>query len=196
MNREQRFWYLDELVTQGIAAKLAFQALEMHLSNEQTKHSLLVWSSISSFLAHTAAISKILFPPRNNGRDRATELIEILQIPELTELRNRSGRDNVEHMDERIDNWAARDANHVISMVIPNREGYDYLCTPDKAVRRVLIQEDLIYVSENSQGHRVETLLGELLRESVIVLDSAHQQMLRDPPYHFLLVVALANYAR
>ena len=193
MNREQRFWYFDELVTQGIAAKISFENVERYLANEATKQSLLVWSSISAFLAHTAAISKILFPSRDGGMERAAELLELLNQPQLAHLRDRSGRDNVEHMDERIDNWAARDANYVVSMVIPDRAGYEYLCTPDKAVRRVLIEEGLVYVSEDRRGRRVETHLRDLLQDAEMVRETSLQRMLEDPPYQFLFAAAIAE---
>ncbi len=196
MNNQQRFWYLDELLTQGLAAGVAYDSFLRYVGADETKQTLLVWSNLSAFFAHTGIISKILFPPRRGSQDRAAILVEALQLPELNALQDRNGRNNIEHIDERIDNWAVRDADNIVSMVIPDREGYDYLCTPDKAVRRVLIESELTFVSEDHEGNRVETNLPHLREEARIVMEKAHAKMHEDPPYHFLLAKALSDYER
>jgi hypothetical protein len=178
MNREQRFWYLDELVMQGLGASVAYDSFLRYMRNDDTKQSLLVWSALSTFFAHTGIISKILHSPRRASKDRAHILIEALQLPELDELQNRAGRNNIEHIDERTDNFAARDTNSLVSMVIPDRQGYEYLCTSDKAIRRVLIESELIFVSEDYKGNRIETDLPCLRAEARMVLEKAHEKML------------------
>ena len=196
MNNQQRYWYLDELLSQSLAATVSYDSLIRHLSNQQARNTVLVWSDITAFLAHAGVVSKILFPALADRRDRADEILEALGIDDLPNIRVRSGRDNIEHIDERIDNWAARDANALVSMVFEDRAGYEYICTPEKAVRRALIEPEMAYVSENRNGGRVETPLGAILAELEQVQNLAFNAMQRDPPYHFLLAQALANHAR
>ena len=196
MNNHQRYWYLDEMVTQSLAASISYSAMERRLGDPETRQTLLVWTNVSSFLGHAGIISKILYPPRQPGQDRAKELKEVLRLPALPYLEDRGGRDNIEHIDERIDNWAAKDGAGLVSMVFDNRAGFDYLCTPDKSIRRALIADDLIYISENRLGDRVETPLRSLLAEIEIVRDRALEGIQADPPYHFILASALQRHGR
>ncbi|WP_407353486.1 hypothetical protein [Luteimonas sp. R10] len=196
MNNRQRFWYLDELVTQSLSAVASHATLRRYLANPETKQTLFVWTNVSAFLGHVGIISKVLYPARQSSRDRATEIKETLDLPELPNLAERAGRDNIEHIDERIDNWAAKDIGSLISMVFDDRAGYEYICTPDKAVRRALIESELIYISENQHGERVETSLQPLLAEIEIVRDKASTGIQADPPYHVILAAALHGHAR
>ena len=196
MNRHQRYWYLDELLSQSLAAGVCYSSVLRHLGLPQARDTVLVWSDIAAFLSHAGVMSKVLFPAPADRQDRATELRAVLGIDRLPNLEDRAGRDNIEHMDERIDNWAARDTESLVSMVFEDRAGYNYICTPDKAVRRALIEDERIYVSENRQAERVETQLAELHEVIQEIGNRAFAAMQADPPYHFLLAQALANRAR
>lgn len=196
MNDRQRFWYLDELVTQSLSAVTSFHLLLRHLANPETKQTIFIWTDVSAFLGHAGIISKILFPSRPISQERANELKDVLRLPTLPCLADRAGRDNIEHIDERIDNWAAKDSGSLISMVFDGRGGYDYICTPEKSIRRALIQDELIYINESLRGLRVETSLQGLLAEIELVRDRAFTAVQANPSYHVLFADAPRSYER
>ena len=194
MTPNQRYWYLDEIVNQAIAASVAFSEIERRVQDPQTRQTLLVWTSISSFLAHAGVVSKILFP--SGSQTRANELKQTIQIESLPNLMCRAGRDNIEHIDERIDFWASVDRGKMVTMVFDDRKGLERLCDDQTAVRRALIADEMVYVSEGRRGERAETSLVALRDELEGVKDASVRAMSVDPPYHFVFATALDAYRR
>ena len=71
----------------------------------------------------------------------------------------RAARDNLEHIDERIDRWVKNGQTKILEMVLDDRAGFEYLAKDDVAVRRVLILSDMVFVWEDCAGSRIETKL-------------------------------------
>src|SRR5690606_8678743 len=111
-------------------------------------------------------VSKYLDPIRPNilKRERMNVLRDRLNVTEQSKVLPRDARDNFEHFDERIDNWVGGDAA-ILETVLDNRSAYDYLEVPKKRVKRILIQEDLVFVSEKGDCTIFELELAPLYEE-------------------------------
>src|SRR5690606_9733225 len=157
------------------------------LSNPETSQTRLVWFHLSSFLSHAAMVSKYLDPIRPNPlkRERMNALREKLNVTDQSNVLPRDARDNVEHFDERIDNWVGSEAA-IIEAVLDDRAGYDYLRVPQKRVKRVLIQKGMIFVSEKRDQTKFELELEPLHVEIKRIGDAAQQWIERNSPYHFI----------
>lgn len=141
-----------------LGAGLAYQALLANLAREETRQSRLVWFHLTSFLHHAAMISKFLNPI---GKDpvalaRGDALRAALDVAPGSEVLPRRARDNIEHFDERMDRWIAQAGEQTVLEIVMNREGYEYLDVPNKRVKRVLLDDSLIFVSEGQDGSKVE----------------------------------------
>jgi hypothetical protein len=108
-----------------------------------------------------------------------------LNVTEQSNVLPRDARDNVEHFDERIDNWVGSDAA-ILEIVLDNRAGYDYLRVPEKRVKRVLIQENLVFVSEKRDQTKFELELAPLYEELKRIGEAAQQWIDGDSPYNFV----------
>jgi len=158
--------YMEELAMHGFGASFYFNKLTSSLASQEDKQSHIVWLYLSSFLAHTAMISKYLKPIRKTNKtakDRATQLKAILNIHDKAELLTRNARDNLEHFDERIDNWINSEKG-VLQIVFDNRQDYGYL-SHEKNIKRVILRNELIFISENNDGSNEEVLLQPLFLE-------------------------------
>ena len=162
--------YMEELAMHGFGAEVYFNKLTSALASQENNQSHIVWLYLSTFLAHTAMISKYLKPTgtKDNGKnkvakDRAKQLKAILKINDKAKLLTRNARDNLEHFDERIDNWIDT-GKGVLQMVVDNREGYEYL-SHNKNIKRVILFKELIFVSENKDGSKEEVQLRPLFLE-------------------------------
>ena len=187
MNDLELTWYMQEISMHGLGAEIDFQNLIETLNNPEARQTRFVWFHLSSFLSHAAMVSKYLDPisPNTLKRERMNVLRERLNVTEQSKALPRDARDNVEHFDERIDNWVGGDAA-ILELVLDNRAAYDYLRVPRKRVKRILIQEDLVFVSEKRDCTKFELELAPLYEELKRIGEAAQQWIDRGSPCSFI----------
>ena len=150
MNDYELTWYMQEISMHGLGAEIDFKHFLQAVKNEETRQTRTVWFHLTSFLSHAAMISKLVSPisPRGVKIERMNLLQEALNIENNSEILPRNARDNVEHFDERIDNWIGADSSTLLEVVFPNRAGYDFMNVDEKRVKRILLLDELIFISE------------------------------------------------
>ena len=97
--------YLRELLIQAEYALLGVQRMNELLQQDAP---VLFFREAQGVLSHAAAISRLLWPPRNKderARTRGEHLRSVLQVPDDHALQARTLRDHLEHFDERLDQW-------------------------------------------------------------------------------------------
>lgn len=158
------------------------------LADINTRQTRPVWFHLASFLSHVAMISKLVSPiskgPTATARGMA--LKKELSIGVNSEILPRSARDNYEHFDERIDNWVDANATDILEIVLSDRNGYSYLRGSQKRVRRVILLQEYIYISENRDGSHFELELNPLINEIERIDVAATNWIDTKSPYHFL----------
>lgn len=158
MNDHEKTWYLQEILMHAHAASQDYAATLLLLGDDEQRQTRNVWFVITSFLSNAAMISKYVNPIGNTDvkRRRRETLQKILELDENSQILSRDARDNIEHFDERIDNWVDKDPNTIIELVCDDREQFEYLHHRDTRIRRVLLQDSLIFITENRQGEMYE----------------------------------------
>lgn len=161
----------------------------LHLiSDNKTRQSRDVWFVLLSFLTHAAMVSKLLDPihPNNTKENRGKVLRAHLGVPEDSAVLPRDARDNLEHIDERIDRWVQNGDTKIMEMVFEDRVGFEYICEGNGAIRRVLIADEMVFISEDRNGSRIETSL-TLVFESLQKLHAECVHKLQtESPYNYL----------
>jgi hypothetical protein len=181
-------WYMQEICMHGLGAHLDYRELINALENQETRQTRLVWFRLTSFLSHAAMISKYLSPISKSevAVARKKALRDLLHIDLDSEVLPRDTRDNVEHFDERIDNWIGGDNQSILEAVLPNRSGYEYMRVAEKRVKRVLLLEELVFISEKKDGSKFELTLGPLHGEIERISTEADKWIAEHSPYHFI----------
>lgn len=181
-------WYMQEICMHGLGAQTEYDQLNAALNDDRTRQTRLVWFHLTSFLSHSAMISKYLSPISNNEISvaRKNALRELLGVSSESEVLPRDTRDNVEHFDERIDNWVGSENQNLLEIVLPDRDGYDYMRVPEKRVRRVLILDELVFVSEKKDGSKFDLSLRPLHEEVQRIAAEAAKWITESSPYHFI----------
>ena len=179
-------WYMQEIAMHAYGAEVDMLYMDEILQNPQTVQSRLVWFHLSSFLSHAAMISKLLTPISKNSKARGDALKAMLNIAANSDVIPRTARDNTEHFDERIDNWVSANATSILEIVLQDRNGYNFLRGAEKRVRRVLLKQEYIYISENKDGTKFELELRPLLQEVKRIGDEATKWINANSPYTFI----------
>lgn len=109
----QKMVLLSEIVLQAKIAKLA-----AHRLNE-TDH-VEVWCSIQSILVASGNVSKILWPPKMENKNRGIELRKMLKIEDNNILASRKFRNQFEHYDEKIEEWFINQSSAVYTDLAMN----------------------------------------------------------------------------
>src|SRR6056297_1395243 len=119
MDDHQLTWYMHELMMHGLGARRELAQLDTALANPETRQTRIVWLHLTGFLSHAAMISKYLAPinPKQIQKLRMKALRDILGVNGSSEIISRSARDNIEHFDERIDNWIEQEETTLVEMV-------------------------------------------------------------------------------
>lgn len=108
-DRRVEYVYLREIVNQADWAQSALHAVRSALSSEGGSPAGRVHDHIADFLNHAAVISKLLMPPASNPaareRVRGRHLRSALGMDGHPIL-DRRLRNLLEHLDERLDEWA------------------------------------------------------------------------------------------
>lgn len=167
------------------------------LGDNMTRQSRDVWFVLLSFLTHAAMVSKFLDPihPKEAKKERGEALRAHLGIADDSVLLTRDARDNLEHIDERIDRWVQRGDTKILEMVFENRAGFDYICEHNGAIRRVLIADEMVFVSEDRHGKRIETSLRPVFESLQVLRTRCAHKLLTESPYT-LFTQAVRDHAR
>lgn len=186
MDNYQMTWYMQEIAMHSYGAEHDAERLLAILEDPGTIQSRLVWFHLSSLLAHAAMISKFLAPISRSAAARGADLKAALGVAAASEVLSRNARDNSEHFDERMDNWVEDGAQTIMEVVVPNRQGFNFLAREGTRIRRVLLKDELIYVSENRDGSRFELELRPLIEETTRIGRQALQWIEDNSPYAFI----------
>ena len=162
---------VEEVLVQAHLAIEAYIRLRITVANAETRQRREVWAFIQSALSHTAMISKYMDPPKKSqlSKARAKALKDLLVVDETSPVLSRNARNNVEHLDERLDLWMGAGEKPIIENVFDSRKDYDYLNPPEAGERRkftkrvYLIDEDT-FMSQGQEGLE-EIDLAELMTE-------------------------------
>ena len=188
INDYQLTWYMQEISMHAYGAEIDMKQIDNLLSREETIQSRLVWFHLTSFLSHAGMISKLVSPISRDttANARGATLKAALNIATTSEVLPRNARDNTEHFDERIDNWVSTNANEIIEAVLPDLSSYNYLIGNRKQVRRILLKQERIFISENRDGSKFELNLKPLTKEVARIGDEATKWINTKSPYHFV----------
>lgn len=168
-----------------LGADIAYQGLLATLANHESRQTRIVWFQLTSFLHHASMISKFVDPisTREVATARGKALQQALDVKEGSEVLPRRARDNIEHFDERIDRWLTNEERRsVMEIVVPTREGYDFLDIANKRVKRVLVADSLTFVSEAKDGTKFELSLEPIYKE-IERIGRAAESWLGGAPY-------------
>jgi hypothetical protein len=179
---------MQEVSMHAYGAEVDTKRMNEFLSNSETMQSRLVWFHLASFLSHVGMISKLVAPISKSAEAiaRGTALKALLKISQTSEVLPRNARDNTEHFDERIDNWVSSNAAEILEIVLPNRNGYQFIKANEKRVRRVLLLQENVFISENRDGSKFELELTPLTQEVTRICDEATNWINKNSPYHFI----------
>jgi hypothetical protein len=194
MDKHHLHWFTVEIETHTSAALSAYKLIEKMLANKNSMQSREVWFLAQSFLTHTAMVSKMFAPSRKEQQYRGSLLREHLSIQDHSPILPRDARDNLEHIDERVNRWVKDRKNGFVEMVFYDRIGFNYICQPDTAVSRALIADEMVFITEDKVGKRAETSLKTIAKNLEILLKSCRHKLQTESPYQYLLAQALRNY--
>ena len=181
---------MQEVAMHAYGAEVDMKRIQELLVRPETIKSRLVWFHLASFLSHVGMISKLVSPISRDATAtaRGSALKAALNVAVTSEVLPRNARDNTEHFDERIDNWVYANAEEIMEIVLPNRDGYNYLRVNEKRVRRILLNQEFVFISENRDGSKFELELNSLVREVARIGNEATNWIKAKSPYHFIYI--------
>ena len=186
LNDEQLTHYIHEIIMHCFGAERSFHELNKLINLQEYKQSRYVWFALNSFLSHSAMVSKYLYPTNKLNSTRGIKLREILELVESSELISREARNNIEHFDERIDNWVSLDTNNILEIVLENRKAFEFIKGRKKRVKRLLLKEELIFISENKDSSQLELELNPIHKELLKINKKAIEWLKKFSPYNFI----------
>jgi hypothetical protein len=188
MDDHELTWYMHELMLHGLGVSRDFGQLRAALADPETRQTRIVWFHLTGFLSHAEMISKYLSPINPSGvkQARMNALRSKLSVDDSLDILPRNARDNVEHFDERIDNWVGQEGQTILEIVLDDRSAYQYLRADQKRLKRVLLEKEMIFISENRDGSKLELRLHPLAKETLRIADEAEKWVANESPYHFI----------
>jgi hypothetical protein len=188
MDDYQLTWYMQEISMHAYGSDIDMKCIDNLLTDPEMIQSRLVWFHLSSFLSHVGMISKLVSPISKDAiaKARGSALKAALSVSTTSEVLPRSARDNTEHFDERIDNWVSANAGNIMEIVLPDRNGYNFMRGDEKRVRRVLLKQEYVFISENRDGSKFEVELRPLAEEVARIGNEATNWINTKSPYHFV----------
>jgi len=179
-------WYMHEICMHSLGAHIEYRQLVERLIDDSTRQTRLVWFHLTSFLSHSAMISKYLSPISKGAVPglRKQALRDLLGVDANSEVLPRDARDNVEHFDERIDNWVGGENQNILEIVLPDRASYDYLRAAEKRIKRVLILDEMAFISERRDKSKFQLELLPLHEEVDRIGVAAQKWIDAKSPYH------------
>ncbi len=192
MDKYHLHWYTDEISIHAASAIASYGRLLHLVGNHNTRQSRDVWIALVSFLVHTAMISKFLHPVKGAEAKQRGETIQAhLEVEQSSPILPRAARDNLEHFDERIDNWVQKQHTKILEMVCDDREGFRYITERECAIRRILIAKEMVFISEDKNGIPVETALFPIFEALQRLQTVCIRKLATESPYHHLLAQSL-----
>jgi hypothetical protein len=187
VGNDELTWYMQEIAMHGLGAEIQFVNFIQHLENEETRQTRLVWSYLFSFLSHAAMISKFASPISPSGvkRLRMDAVRTALGIAHDSEVLSRIARDNIEHFDERIDNWVGTNPSYLEAVFLDKATAIR-LMSGGMRIKRVLALNELTFFSENRDGSRFELELEPLLEEVKRIAGKSVEWLENSSPYMFI----------
>jgi hypothetical protein len=187
MNAQQLHCYTEEVWIHARAALGAFEEMRRWLADARTRQRREVWVVLQGFLVHTGMVSKLLSPPTKAlvSRNRGETLRAHLNVPADSALLDRSARNAIEHLDERMDNWLKGGHSGFLECVFENRKAFEYLRKDRYCVRRVFLMEEMVFVTQG-ETDRDETMLLPLHSELVRIVDECEKRFSTDDPFHYV----------
>jgi hypothetical protein len=181
-------WYMQEICMHSLGASIEFAQLKSSLDSPEANQSRLVWFHLTSFLSHSAMIAKFLSPICKTSIAilRKKRLRDCLMVGDDSDVLPRETRDNIEHFDERLDNWVEEDNQTIFEMVLSDQIDYDFLRVGEKRVKRVLIQDEMIFISEKRDKSKLRLCLLPLYDEVIRIGREAEKWINDKSPYHFV----------
>ncbi len=187
-------WYMQEIQMHSHAACQEYDCMREVVNDPNRRQTRQVWFHLAAFLSHAAMISKYLSPTERSGKDalkavpvqRSIKLREIFQLADSTEVLNRDARNNVEHFDERIDNWVRRRDQNILECVLPDRASYESRFRETWRIKRVLLLDELTFISENKIGDKFEQALEPVHEVIKKIRDHADLWTTNSSTYHFI----------
>lgn len=188
LSKEALTWYMQEISMHALGEDVAYYELLRTLDSQEERQTRFVWFHLTSMLHHAAMISKFLQPTSKSltALARRETLRRTLHVAENSEVLPRDARDNVEHFDERLDNWVDDASPTFLEIVLDDREGYNYLRAAEKRVRRLLIADEMIFVSERKNKSKFELELLPMHEEVQRIGRKAAEWMSTRSTYHFI----------
>ena len=178
---------VEEILIQAdltLAAHARVRKLTLDL---ETKDNRLVWGGIQSLLNHAAMISKILLPDTSNNKyvryERSRKLKETLNVKDQSLLLRRTVRNNVEHLDDRLDAWIEQGSTRLLEATFENRSGYDFLNKNGRRwfVKRVYLVAEDVFLTEGQKGSGIDEIcIADLIVEIRQVRKQAQDCLDRD----------------
>ena len=95
--------FLREIITQCEYAEYAISELRRELSDRNPRR---VFFYAQAFLIAAGNVSKLLWPPGSQGKERGEILRTIVGVSDNNAVNPRTFRNHFEHFDERIEVWA------------------------------------------------------------------------------------------
>src|SRR5690625_1457182 len=150
-------WYMQELSMHSLGVEHEFRNMLQVASNPETRQQRLVWFHLTSCLAHAAMMSKYLSPVRPQGvsHERKRTLRRVLEVADDSEILSRKARDNIEHFDERVDNWVGNDCGGILELVLPNRGCYEVIVGVNKWIKRTLLPIEVTFIKKKRDGSNI-----------------------------------------
>lgn len=118
MDKQMLFKWMEELRQQCRFALGSFQNLKSCLNSVDTEK---VFLFVHAFLSHAFVVSRILWPVRENSQARGEALRNELKIGEDSPLGLKSIQAQLQHPDERFEDWleGLENRNYVDMNVMP-----------------------------------------------------------------------------
>lgn len=104
--------FVEEIANQATFSLMALNDIARGLgANSEVPEKGRIWYSVQAFLVAVANLSKLIWPSYRKGEqrfaDREEQLEKLLQLDKSSPLKDKKMRDNFEHFDARIEEWAA-----------------------------------------------------------------------------------------
>lgn len=187
MTPEQLHCYTEEVWLHAKIALREFDQLEALLNNPMTRQHREVWVVLQAFLTHAGMVSKLLSPPSSApvSRHRGRILSQHLNVAASSPILNRDARNAIEHLDERMDNWLKGGHSGFLESVFQNRNEMNYLALSQWCVRRVLLLDEMVFVTQG-KNNREETELLPLRDELCRIITECEARFNSSDPYSYI----------
>jgi hypothetical protein len=187
MNDYTKTWYMQELAMHALGARSAFAELATLVRNPATRQNRHVWFQLVSFLGQAAMISKYLDPVGRMDTEKQARVAHLRQELGIQpdSLLPRDARNNLEHFDERIDNWDGT-VGTIVECVFQNRSGFEIVDREGTRIKRVLLVDECVFISECHDQSRFELSMIPLIDAIGQIGEAAELWIENSSPYHFI----------